>query len=194
MAPVLSYSRTWPRVITKYPGAFCLAHIFLCYVDSETCLCFSHEAADEIATRALEYDPRAVKIRYRRVTARKNMCFFDSAIKGAFCSQTQPHHPTNYETDLEAILEQDPTNAEARRDLTQISQITYAGYPMEKDDDEWPRYTVDPYDFAEDSDTEDCKHKPQRPPCRFYNRGTCDRGASCRFSHAPDALSVRDEL
>ena len=65
---------------------------------------------------------------------------------------------------------------------------------MEKDDDEWPPNTAEPFDFAEDSDTEDCKHKPTRPTCRFYNRGKCDRGGSCRFSHAPDALSVRDEL
>ncbi|KAF5318132.1 hypothetical protein D9619_012190 [Psilocybe cf. subviscida] len=148
---------------------------------SNLAACFNkipcHEAAEEIATRALEYDPRSVKIRYRRVIARKNLSFFAAALH-----------------DLEGILAQDPGNPEAQRELAQMSLIQDAGYPTDKDDDGWPWFNEEPYEFAEDSDTEDCKHKPHRPPCRFYNRGTCDRGASCRFSHAPDAISVRDEL
>jgi hypothetical protein len=44
--PVLSCSRIWLRVITKYHGAFRLAQIFLRCVDSETCLCSSRRNCD----------------------------------------------------------------------------------------------------------------------------------------------------
>ncbi|KAF8186347.1 hypothetical protein BJ912DRAFT_971462 [Pholiota molesta] len=90
------------------------------------------EEAEWACTISLEYDPTAMKSRFRRAIARKKLKHFEAA----------------------------------KRALGTASE----------------------------SETEDCKHVGNRTACRFYNKGDCRRGTECKFSHAPDAKSVRDEL
>lgn len=58
------------------------------------------------------------------------------------------------------------------------------------------RESEDALDIEYESDTEDFTHEGNGTPCRFYNRARegCKNGARCRFRHAPDIRSVRDEL
>jgi hypothetical protein len=44
------------------------------------------------------------------------------------------------------------------------------------------------------SDSSDWNHEGNGIPCRLYNHDGCTRGNDCRFSHAPDLKSVRDQL
>ncbi|KAF9068046.1 hypothetical protein BDP27DRAFT_1295616 [Rhodocollybia butyracea] len=44
------------------------------------------------------------------------------------------------------------------------------------------------------SDTEDHHHKGNKLPCRYYNHEGCQFGKVCRYMHAPDNRSIRDEL
>ena len=49
-------------------------------------------------------------------------------------------------------------------------------------------------EIEDESDSEDFAHAGNGTPCKFYNRGACRHGPRCRFKHAPDRKSVRDEL
>lgn len=62
------------------------------------------------------------------------------------------------------------------------------------DDDDVLADVLDTLDLEDESDSEDYAHKGNGTPCRFYNRHGCTHGARCRFTHAPDRKSVRDEL
>lgn len=49
-------------------------------------------------------------------------------------------------------------------------------------------------DIEDEADLEDCLTLGNGTPCKFYNHGGCRHGQQCRFMHAPDSKSVRDEL
>lgn len=49
-------------------------------------------------------------------------------------------------------------------------------------------------DIPDESDSEDFCHSGNGTPCKYYNSKGCRNGTRCRYSHAPDAKSVRDEL
>ncbi|KAI0367860.1 hypothetical protein BV20DRAFT_529006 [Pilatotrama ljubarskyi] len=51
-----------------------------------------------------------------------------------------------------------------------------------------------PIELENESDSEDAKQEGNGMPCKLYNRDGCAQGQRCRFSHAPDGKSVRDEL
>ena len=68
-------------------------------------------------------------------------------------------------------------------------------------DDDWPgdeqlakRAPDRALEIEDESDSEDFAHAGNGTPCRFYNHDGCRHGARCRFKHAPDSKSVRDEL
>ena len=61
-------------------------------------------------------------------------------------------------------------------------------------DDELPKLDGTKLELESVSDSSDWHREGNGIPCRFYNRDGCLRGASCRFSHAPDHKSVRDRL
>lgn len=115
--------------------------------------------------------------------------------------------PPNFTTDLVIVLRQDPSCAEAERELESLSAALRdvkdedydaddAGHTAEEMGMPFPD---DPYlDGAEDtpwlSETSDFEHKGNAIPCRFYNHDGCKNGPKCKFSHAPDSRSVRDKL
>lgn len=95
-------------------------------------------------------------------------------------------------TDLRRILAQDSSNALAIAEMKSVLIIKrmVPGEDRTEDHD----LIEDVLDLEEESDSEDYKHKGSGTPCRFHNRRGCTQGARCRFSHAPDPKSVRDEL
>lgn len=44
------------------------------------------------------------------------------------------------------------------------------------------------------SDSSDYDHAGNGTPCRYYNHNGCARGSQCKFKHAPDNRSIRDNL
>lgn len=44
------------------------------------------------------------------------------------------------------------------------------------------------------SDSSEYGHEGNHTPCRYLNHDGCKHGAKCRFRHAPDEKSVRDQL
>lgn len=49
-------------------------------------------------------------------------------------------------------------------------------------------------DMPFESDTSDFHQQGFGVPCRYYNHGGCARGRECRYKHAPDDRSVRNNL
>lgn len=93
------------------------------------------------------------------------------------------------------MLVQDPANENATKELRIVSKLIDSAEGLDREPhDEHPRYDDEAWDLHSDSETEDCFHVGNRTACRFYNREGCGRGPHCKFSHAPDAKSVRDEL
>lgn len=97
-------------------------------------------------------------------------------------------------TDLRRILAKDRSNASALAELDSVRALKRtkrsADLPGDSDDEPY----VDVPDLEEESDSEDCAHAGNGTPCRSYNHGGCTSGTHCRYSHAPDKRSVRDEL
>ena len=50
------------------------------------------------------------------------------------------------------------------------------------------------WEIMTESDSSEYGHEGNGTPCRYLNRGGCKHGRKCRFRHAPDDKSVRDEL
>ncbi|KAH9483570.1 putative mitochondrial import receptor subunit tom70 [Psilocybe cubensis] len=71
---------------------------------------------------------------------------------------------------------------------------TDRGLPLSAIVRDHPRIEDGPWETYEESDTEDCEHKGNLTPCRFYNHAGCARGSQCQYSHAPDDNSIRDNL
>lgn len=44
------------------------------------------------------------------------------------------------------------------------------------------------------SDSSEWKHYGDGTPCENHNCDGCKNGSQCKFKHAPDTLTVRDEL
>lgn len=72
------------------------------------------------------------------------------------------------------------------------------GFDFDDDDStdyNWPDFDEDTGNSSSDeSDSSDCNHFGNGVSCRFYNHDGCTKGTDCRFSHAPDEKSVRDNL
>ncbi|KAH9896002.1 hypothetical protein C8Q73DRAFT_690462 [Cubamyces lactineus] len=134
------------------------------------------DVAESAATRALFDHPSHVKARFRRAIARKEMRRFTAA-----------------ETDLQYILERDPSNTAAHTEVNALraaKRDTPRSQWVEEDEEE----VEYPFDFGDESDSEDFYHTGNGIPCKYYNHDGCARGPRCHYSHAPDRKSVRDEL
>ncbi|KAI0367861.1 hypothetical protein BV20DRAFT_1023528 [Pilatotrama ljubarskyi] len=134
------------------------------------------DLADDAATRALTTEPTHVKALFRRAQARKELRRFKAA-----------------ERDLRRILSIDKSNAAARTELAEVLALKRTLRSADWPEDEHPEM-LDIIIDLEESDSEDFKHRGNGTPCRFYNHDGCKNGKRCRFRHAPDDKSVRDEL
>ncbi|KAI8976349.1 hypothetical protein BD414DRAFT_496656 [Trametes punicea] len=133
--------------------------------------------AESAASRALMHDPGHVKARFRRAVARKRLRYFDAA-----------------EADLQRILANEPSNITARTELESVRTLKRTMPSDEGSLKSSELYDDMSYELEEESDSEDFNHIGNGRPCKFYNHDGCARGTQCRFSHAPDGKSVRDEL
>ncbi|KAF9009605.1 hypothetical protein BDQ17DRAFT_1421775 [Cyathus striatus] len=123
-----------------------------------------YEGVAHSANKALAHDPKNLKARFRRATALKELNQFTAALAG-FTSRLLMNKTLLWSTDEE-----------------------------DDSDDEKEDRLRKPRDYFSDSDTSDCLHIGNGTPCRFYNKGLCNKGEQCSFSHAPDDRSVRDGL
>ncbi|KAH7908974.1 TPR-like protein [Hygrophoropsis aurantiaca] len=131
------------------------------------------------ATDALLADPKSVKARFRRGMARQELGLFSAAA-----------------VDFRAVLKMDPDNKEAKSRLGFVEESLSCGDGEDAvdSDDEFPALD-DPVMVPDSaSESSDCEHEGNRIPCRFYNHGGCMKGRSCPYSHAPDQMSLRDNL
>lgn len=105
------------------------------------------------------------------------------------------HVSFSFSVDLEGILYLEPANPDAKEQLIQVNELIRfeGGFPVDPST-RYPRVNDEPWEVYYDSDSEDCNHKRNKTPCRFYNHEGCRNGAQCSYSHAPDDKSVRDEL
>ena len=110
--------------------------------------------------------------------------------------------PTFLHLDIELLLVLDPSNTLARTEQKALRRLkpSVKGRNVHN----WPgdellgnsssRHVEDAVDVEVDSDSEDASHKGNGTPCKFYNSTGCRNGKRCKFSHASDSKSVRDEL
>jgi len=158
------------------------------------------DAAESAAERALYYEPKNIKARYRRGLARKGNCEYDAAISGTY----RPHiHITlvcakrhDARIDFRSVLRLDPSSTVALTELDQthtlLAQVSL-GAPLENDEVHSETFTAKS-DLVTESDSSEFAHEGNGIPCRYNNHNGCRHGAQCRFKHAPDNKSVRDEL
>lgn len=95
--------------------------------------------------------------------------------------------------DFKAILRKDPSNAAAREALSEAIELN-DGRGLETP--EKPTYESGNalWDAETTSDSSEYEHEGNGTPCRYLNHDGCRHGAQCRWKHAADANSVRDQL
>ncbi|KAJ4486342.1 hypothetical protein J3R30DRAFT_3445981 [Lentinula aciculospora] len=158
------------------------------------------DEAEMAADHATLVDPKLLKGYFRRGVARRHYRKLNGSIR-----------------DFERCLAMDPKCADFRTELKAAKQERDAEYKEDGRDDK-DGYDVDSdyeaklvfnlgRDFAPDrtvhvldcpSDSEAYQHKGKgkgvKLPCRYYNHDGCQFGKVCRYKHAPDDRSIRDEL
>ena len=110
--------------------------------------------------------------------------------------------PTFLHLDIELLLVLDPSNTLVRTEQKALRRLKSS--VKGRNVHNWPgdellgnsssRHVEDAIDVEVDSDSEDASHKGNGTPCKFYNSTGCRNGKRCKFSHASDSKSVRDEL
>ncbi|KAL1714479.1 hypothetical protein EV715DRAFT_209481, partial [Schizophyllum commune] len=140
--------------------------------------------AEQTATEALARDPKSVKARYRRSMARKGMKRYRGAVIDL---DTLLSHGHDSDDILNAFHD-----AEAS---WEAGDNTFSDDGYASSDYDYPSYEDEAAEEYEAySGSSDCEREGNGTACRFYNHGGCNRGKACRFSHAPDGKSVRDDL
>ncbi|RDX50681.1 hypothetical protein OH76DRAFT_1471353 [Lentinus brumalis] len=170
----------WAKAAEKYREAAVLAGPQPIYVSNLAAALLKMEeweAAESAASRALLHDPRHLKSLYRRALARKARQKYMSA-----------------ESDLYGVLALDEKNDAALKELSEVQRLIDIDEEIDELDDEEHSLLAEPLDVEVESDSEDASHTGNGTPCKFYNHDGCRYGSSCRFKHAPDLKSVRDEL
>ncbi|KAL1942276.1 hypothetical protein VTO73DRAFT_6340 [Trametes versicolor] len=142
------------------------------------------DIAQSAASRALYHDPNNVKARLRRATARKHQ---------------KRYHGAKLDLQKFISLADSPSlKEEGMAGLTIVTALERRGDGVEWPNDRQESQTVqdeDEIEFAEWSDSEDCRHFGIRGPCKVYNKnGWCPKDVSCPYRHAPVSENVRDEL
>lgn len=95
--------------------------------------------------------------------------------------------------DFKRILILDPFNATAQAALSETIQLTdgdVSGEPEPVEHDS----SKGLWEAATESDSSEYDHDGNGTPCRYLNHDGCRHGSRCRWKHAPDDRSVRDEL
>ncbi|KAE9410907.1 hypothetical protein BT96DRAFT_983585 [Gymnopus androsaceus JB14] len=148
------------------------------------------EEAEDAADHATLVDPNLLKGYFRRGVARTHLGKPDGAIR-----------------DFQRCLKIDPNCADAKTELEVAKKASIIKYKHKADDefeddevkltfglsrDFVPGRTLHVLDCP--SDSEEYRHSGNGRPCRYYNHNGCQFGKSCRYKHAPDVRSVRDEL
>ena len=95
--------------------------------------------------------------------------------------------------DFKCVLRLDPANEPARAALIEAIRLNNGRSPPDKLSAEME--DTDPlWEIMTQSDSSEYGHEGNGTPCRYLNHGGCKHGAKCRFRHAPDEKSVRDQL
>ena len=142
-----------------------------------------------------------MKARYRRNMARKGMKRYRGAVIGArHCRLALTLIQLNF-SDLDTLLSHghdsdDILNAFHDAEASwEAGDNTFSDDGYASSDYDYPSYEDEAAEEYEAySGSSDCEHEGNGTACRFYNHGGCNRGKACRFSHAPDGKSVRDDL
>ena len=94
------------------------------------------------------------------------------------------------------MLTIDRSNQPAKAELKEVRRAmeTIGSYDWPGDDQLSKRPVDSALEIEDESDSEDFAHTGNGTPCKFYNHAGCRHGSRCRFKHAPDSKSVRDEL
>ncbi|KAL6301888.1 hypothetical protein BKA93DRAFT_442434 [Sparassis latifolia] len=140
------------------------------------------DEAESATDRALRYEPKNLKARFRRGIARKELGDYAAAIK-----------------DFYSVLRQDPNNGAARTELaaTLSLQSAESGYSIAAVVDESRPENEDACsDILTESDSSDFAivGDSDMGVCKSHNHQGCAEGRQCRYRHAPDNFSVRDML
>lgn len=109
--------------------------------------------------------------------------------------------------DFEVVLSLDNANEDAARELYMLRETVRTGLAHAvpgntdsyREDAELTRPNVVTHEFVEDetpvlSESSDWEHEGNNEPCQDYNREGCPMGSECPYKHAPDDLSMRDDL
>ncbi|KAJ7084840.1 hypothetical protein B0H15DRAFT_847785 [Mycena belliarum] len=176
--------------------------VYMCNLAATYLKLEDYEMAERAALLALVHDPRMVKARFRRGIARKENHKFKAA-----------------KADFETVIREDPNCAEAKAELAAVNLLLCEidGEQLEDNSDEstdyefpapdtpprdpLPMWLASASDSEDSSDSdsgdihEDSEHVGNGIPCKHHNRKPlgCAKGASCVYSHAPDARSVPDK-
>ena len=152
-------------------------------------------AAAEVTSRALFYEPNNLKALYRSGQAYKEQGMYDRALEGVDLSHSRdgPSEGPLRDPDFKAILRQDPSNATAQAALSETIQLNH-GQAFDRPEQQTYESGNALWDTETTSDSSEYEHEGNGTPCRYLNHGGCRHGAHCRWKHAPDERSVRDQL
>ncbi|KAJ7695166.1 hypothetical protein B0H17DRAFT_1131647 [Mycena rosella] len=161
-----------------------------------------HREAEAACEQVLKDDPRHLKARFRRGTARLNMlCFKDAMQDFKACAKLAPHDPQFSAAITNTRQEYAKLRAEGYKDQWADSggqELSDEEDDGEADDFDFdffePRLDDKPVDILSESDSSDFEHQGNGVPCRLYNHDGCQKGAQCKFKHAPGKDTTRDEL
>ncbi|KAJ7077890.1 hypothetical protein B0H15DRAFT_861325 [Mycena belliarum] len=162
-----------------------------------------YREAEEACEEALKQDPRHLKARFRRGTARLNMLCFKDAMKDfKACAKLVSNDPQV----AAAIIDTRQEFAKLKADGYEDQWADSGGQDLSCEDSEEedgdmgefeffePGFDEKPVEIFSDSDSSDFEHVGNGVPCRFYNHDGCAKGNQCRFKHAPHPHTTRDEL
>ena len=175
----------WAEAAEKYRAAALLGGPQPVYLSNlAACLLkLEHwDLADSAATRALMYDPKHVKALYRRALARRELDRLNAA-----------------HADLEWLLTVEKFNAPALKEKLAVRELLDTVGSVDWPGDESvraQRHQDAAIEVEDESDSGDFEHPGTGIACKFHNTSDtgCFYGEMCRFRHAPDSKSVRDEL
>ncbi|KAJ3990545.1 hypothetical protein F5890DRAFT_23735 [Lentinula detonsa] len=156
--------------------------------------------AEMAADHATLVDPTLLKGYFRRGVARRHCGKYQGAIRDfERCLEMDPNC-ANFKTEIAATKKE--------RDAENRYKKSYDDGDSDVDSDYEAKLVFDlGRDFAPErtlhvldcpSDSEEYQHRGKgknvKLPCRYYNHDGCRFGKVCRYKHAPDDSSIRDEL
>lgn len=97
-------------------------------------------------------------------------------------------------SDFRRIIEIKTDAPDARAQLDQTLALLTGNTREEEEEREDIFWFTDLNDIMTTSDSSEYRHEGNGRSCRYNNHDGCRHGAECRFRHAPDDMSVRDEL